>query len=215
MKTIPEIATDIGCKPQTVHKAKKRAETATGQAIEPIQDPQDKRKFRYTSDQIELLKSYINLDEVEKRNGNVDEPVDEPVYESVATVTVDSGNHTAIATVSQTPSHYSLEQFRLEDLRLTFPNPEAVTQSITTVLEGLRAGMSSYEKQQKEELDRIREAKKQAEAEIKRFEVETQNFKLKAFVRAEMQNAEIAEFQTLAEQIAAMGKQTQTNTGDR
>lgn len=217
MKTIPEIATLLGVQPQTIHKAKKRLETQTGEALQPFQDDTDKRKFLYSDDQVELLKQHINFDLVAQRNEKDQPQVShrcDIVYapqdnrcdtSTLGKVTIEDGNHSAMAIIDAIPENYSLEVFRTNETRLSLANPENLLGNLQAVLGGLTSAMDQYSERQNEELKRIREANRIADLELQKFRSHQQEFQMKTHVATLLQNDEIQSFQTKLSEINAMG----------
>ena len=205
MHTIPEYSMQLGCSPQALHKAKKRAETLTGSSIQGVESTSDKRKILYTLEQLEQIKGYLNLEEVQKRKDSN--------YSTVET-TVIEGNHCESVGLATIPQNYSLENFHSGTTRLDLNlDPDRYLQSLTSALTAVDNFMTQAEQSQRNRLNQIQDTNRLAKQELDKFKERKLTHQFQTEIMAQLQNSAIADFQSTANQIQDLGIMGNTTNG--
>jgi len=191
MQTIQELATDLGCTPQALYKAKKRAESATGQTIQGIESDSDKRKILYSEEQLEVIKRFSNVSETKAELPKIE---------------VIEGNHCQGSELAAIPQNYSLEQFRSSSTRLELSlDSSEYLASLNNALDTIEGYMAVAEQKQAQELQKIQGANRVAKKRLKQFQDRATEHKLKTEIQAQLQNSAIADFQDIADQVSDLG----------
>lgn len=194
MKSLPEFASELGCTPQALHKAKKRIES-TGIVINGVVSNSDKRKILYSEEQLELIKNHLNI--VEKSSNNIDL---NPKIEVI------EGNHSQDSTLAKLPNQFNLENFRTDSVRLKLSdNPTEYVQNLTIVLSAIESYMDLTEQKQLEELKKIQQTNNLAKSKLEQFKDRKFQHQLKTEVIGQLQNLAIEDFQNTAKSVEALG----------
>lgn len=123
----------------------------------------------------------------------------------VPRIEVEQGNHRASIEL-HTPEQFSLEKFRTERTRQAIANPAEFMAGIDAVVEGLTAAMEQAELAQESELAQTRRIKAAANRRLGDLKARAQEHRLTTDFVALMQNNELEEVGTVADEIQDMGK---------
>jgi len=192
MKTIPQLAKELGITPQAVHKAKSKAESTLGYSIDGIVSDSDKRKILYSEAQIETIKRFLS-------SSTVDKPVAKPVE-------IVEGNHNEAVGLATVPQNYSLDRFRTDTTRLDLAlNPSDYLATLTSALDTVESFMSEAEAIQQQRLHQIQETNLQAKQRLNQFKERKLEHKLRTEMIAQIQNNAVEDFQAVASEIHSLG----------
>lgn len=121
-------------------------------------------------------------------------------------VTVEEGNHRNPMALQVGCDRTSLEQFRTERIRLALTNPHEFVSGLTGFLDQLEAGMDQAEAQQEEELQTIRQLKRQSLQRLEQFRRRADEYRIRTDILASIQNADLDDLQDLTQEVNALGK---------
>lgn len=123
-------------------------------------------------------------------------------------VEVEMGNHAAPVNLNVQADCTSLELFRTDRTRQQLANPKEFMASLDGFLNQIETGMDMAEQQQEAELHQVRSMKRQAVTRLNQFRTRAQEYRIKSDLLAHVQNAELDELESVAEEINALGKRT-------
>lgn len=131
--------------------------------------------------------------------------VEDPSSRQDPAIVVEVGNHRSAITY-EVPTRYSLERFRSDRTRQALSNPTEFVKSLGDVVGGLKEAMDAAEIAQEEELQQIRRVKSSTVAKLNDLQMRAERYRMKSDLVALMQNNELDELTSAANEIQCLGK---------